>query len=560
MLTHSPFLYQTTAIRQLEETATNKYQISVETLMQRAGAAAFRVLQQEFPRARRIVVVCGKGNNAGDGYVLALAALRAGYSVRVLNIVPITGLKGAARSAAEAYAAAARESGSEDDLSVVANIDSAALCAADVIIDALLGTGLQGELQQVYVNAIKLINAACNSSGALKPVLALDLPSGLLADSGAVAHDATTVAGGEKREKIAVRAHVTVTFLGLKCGLFTNDGVEFCGKIICDDLDMPPEIFSTVTPFAQLLDWAELRRTLLPMMRRQRNAHKGSFGHVIVLGGDYNMGGAVRIAAEGAARAGAGLVSIGTRHEHISAINAARPEIMCYEIKSAQDIADLWARATCVVVGPGLGQGAWGKMIFAAVLDLNARAPLPMVIDADALNLLAGSEEEVKSAWRSGGADVVLTPHPGEAARLLGLSDSTLIQSDRYAAALELQRKYQATIVLKGAGTLIAAVAPRQDEASTTKSAKERVREGEAEVVELKVCPNGNPGMASGGMGDLLSGVISALLAQNLCARAAAEFGVCAHAMAGDIAACDGGGERGLLALDLLPQIRRLLN
>ncbi|MEN8133507.1 MAG: NAD(P)H-hydrate dehydratase, partial [Pseudomonadota bacterium] len=285
-----------------------------------------------------------------------------------------------------------------------------------------------------------------------------------------------------------------------------------------DDLQVPAGVYETQTPAAQRIDPQRYDGLLRP---RERNSNKGRFGHVLVIGGERGMSGAARMAGEAAARTGAGLVSVATRDCHASMLNLTVPELMVRGVESADALAPLLERATVIAIGPGLGQTEWSRSLLEAVLHL----PHPMVVDADALNLLATDPRE-SDQW-------VLTPHPGEAARLLHC-DTETIQSDRYAAAASLQQRYGGVCVLKGAGTLVAS--------------KERVA----------VCNTGNPGMASGGMGDVLTGVIAGLLAQGLSPVDAAELGVWVHGAAGDAAAAQ--GERGMLASDLFPHLRQRLN
>lgn len=254
---------------------------------------------------------------------------------------------------------------------------------------------------------------------------------------------------------------------------------------------------------------------------RRADAHKGDFGHVLVIGGNYGMGGAVHLAAEAAARSGVGLTTVATRPEHVSAVITDRPEVMCYGIEDVKELAPLLARATVILLGTGLGQDDWAKALYEAALT----SPLPKVIDADGLNLLAQHPVSIPNA--------ILTPHPGEAARLLGCTTAT-IQQDRFAAAQQLQQRYGGVIVLKGMGTIV------QSSNDTA------------------VCTAGNPGMATGGMGDVLGGIIAGLLAQGLPADKAAGIGVLVHALAADQAAAT--GKRGLLASDLFPYLRGLLN
>jgi len=508
MINHSPLLYQTKAIQELEKTAVEECSISIDALMQRAGEAAFRILREEWPDANNIVVLCGKGNNAGDGYVVAKCAHDAGLQVAVLNLAPLEELSGAAYNAAQLC----NKCGVEIQPFSVAELNKQISNEKSaVIVDALLGTGFHGQLQEHYREAIKKVNDLH------VPIIAVDLPSGLHADTG----DSGT-------DNVAIRATVTVTFIGLKRGLVTGKAAEFCGKIVCDDLDLSEAIFSRVKADAAILD---LQHCLTYLPKRSRYANKGCCGHVLVVGGDYGMGGAVRMAAEAAARVGAGLVSVATRQEHVAAINIARPEIMCHSVKDASDLLPLLNKATCIVLGPGLGTADWGQMLFCEIVRNNNQ--LPLVVDADALNLLSTSAENYQEMFAQ--PNWILTPHPGEAARLLDVS-TAVIQNDRYAAVAQLQQRYGGIAVLKGAGTLI-------------KSYSDLVN----------VCVYGNPGMASGGMGDVLSGIIAGLLAQGLSLEAAAQLGVCLHSKAADCAVSEC-GERGLLALDLLPYVRLIIN
>ena len=234
------------------------------------------------------------------------------------------------------------------------------------------------------------------------------------------------------------------------------------------------------------------------------------------------MAGAARLAGEAALRCGAGLVSVATRAEHSAAIMAACPELICHGVENARQLKALLAKASVIVIGPGLGQGGWATELLSAVLETTQ----PLVVDADALNLLA-REPVCQQRW-------ILTPHPGEAARLLR-QDTAAIQSDRFAAAAAIHRKYGGVTVLKGAGSIVHSA-------------------GQAPMV----CAAGNPGMAAAGMGDVLSGVLGGLLAQGLTPVQAARAGVCVHACAGDRAAC--AGERGLLARDVIAQLRGVMN
>lgn len=285
-----------------------------------------------------------------------------------------------------------------------------------------------------------------------------------------------------------------------------------------------------VAPVAERLDKALLEAWLPP---RKRNAHKGDMGHVLILGGASGFGGAALLASEAAARLGAGKVSLATAPEHVAACLTYRPEVMVHGVRSAAGLGDLASQAGVVVVGPGLGQGAWGQ----GLLQTALAASRPLVVDADGLNLLATHCSGLRRD------DWILTPHPGEAGRLLDCS-TRQIEADRPAAACALQQRYGGVVVLKGAGTLVAGPGG------------------------LALCPYGNPGMASGGMGDVLSGMLGALLAQGLpvegavklgIIESAARLGVLVHALAADLAAREA-GERGLLAADLASYARILVN
>jgi NAD(P)H-hydrate epimerase len=375
------------------------------------------------------------------------------------------------------------------------------LPAADVYVDAIFGTGLARPVEGLVAQMIRHLNV----SG--QPVLALDVPSGIDADTGAVLG-------------VAVRAEITVSFIARKRGLATGAAIDHCGTLVLDRLGLPEEAFADAPYDARLLD---ARRMAVWLPPRSRAAHKGNFGHVLAIGGDAGMGGAIRLCAEAALRVGAGLVSAATRQENIAAINAARPEVMAHATTDAAALTALLDRASVLALGPGLGQSDWGRKLWRAALDSHK----PTVVDADALNLLAAQALALPP-------ESVITPHPGEAARLLGW-DTERVEHDRFAAARELAARYRCVAVLKGAGTLIA--------------------HAQGSVV---VCPWGNPGMASGGMGDVLTGVIAGLMAQGLNAWRAARLGVALHAQAGDAAACD--GEAGTLASDLFRHLRRLRN
>ncbi len=488
-------LYTSAQVRAMDRAAIETLGIAGYTLMERAGEAALRCLRERWPSAWRITVVCGPGNNAGDGYVLARLARSAGYAVTVLAATDPARLRADALKACEAW----RESGG-----MIEPFAPRALETAEVLVDALLGTGLSGAVRNDLAQVIDAINA----SG--RAVLALDVPSGLDADSGLPLG-------------AAVRAAATVTFVALKTGLFLGEGPEHCGAVQLDDLGLTGRLADLPAPRLERLIGADLA---LALPRRARAAHKGDFGHVLIVGGGPGMPGAARLAGEACLRVGAGRVTVAVAPQNAAAVIAARPELMCVPLTDAQTVQTVAARCDLIAVGPGLGQDAWARGALEAALGCGK----PLVLDADALNLIAAGAVGPAGTAR----DWILTPHPGEAGRLLGLSGAA-VQHDRLGALEALLARYGGTVVLKGAGTLVG-------------------RQGAVPAL----CEQGNPGMASPGMGDVLTGVIAGLLAQCRDPWRAARAGVLAHALAGDAAAR--GGERGLLAGDLIEELRRCVN
>ncbi len=459
-------------------------------LMQQAGKAAWQCLLQRWPEAQRLVVVCGPGNNGGDGYVLARLARQSGRKVCVVHLPhggPRTPL--AQRACTEYLAQGGQVELFRDTLP-----------AGDVVVDALFGIGLARAPEQEDAALI----GAINRHGA--PVFALDVPSGVDADLGRV-------------PGAAVRAEVVLQFIVAHRGLYTGDALEFAGERLLAPLELPDGALAGVEPSARIWDEGHLLVELPP---RRLNTHKGESGRVLCIGGNAGSGGAVMLCAESALRSGAGLLSVATRMQHVAPLLARCPEVMALPVDDGAQVQPLLERAGVVAIGPGLGRDDWAQELWRLALASGR----PLVVDADALNLLAAAPRPLPGA--------VLTPHPVEAARLLG-TDTATIQHDRYAAAQALAERFHATVVLKGAGSLVASP-------------------GELP----RVVAAGNPGMAVGGMGDLLTGVIAALRAQGLSPFSAASTGALVHALAGDAASAE--GQRGLLPSDLLPHLRRLCN
>jgi NAD(P)H-hydrate epimerase len=481
-------------VRELDAAAIARCGVTGYELMCRAGAAALRLLLRRWPRARTLAIVCGAGNNAGDGLVVARLAHGEGLAVRVLLVVGAERLGGAAAEAA----AAARAAGLAFE-----PFTSARLVGVDVVVDALLGTGLARPVAAEFRAAIEAIDAV----GA--PVLALDVPSGLDADTG-------------WPNPVAVHATVTVTFVGLKQGLFLGAAVDHCGELEFAGLELPADLGADQRPALERLVPDDLKSAL---PRRARSAHKGSCGRLLLVGGGAGMAGAIRLAAEAALRVGAGLVYVATHHDNVGPVLAGRPELIVRGVGSGAELDEWLGAADGAVLGPGLGRSVWARRLWQRVLQ----SGLPLVVDADGLNLLAAEPVE-RSSW-------LLTPHPAEAARLLGI-DAADVQRDRATAVRELAHRYRAHVVLKGAHTLVA--------------------EADA-VAPLRVCDHGNPGMATGGTGDVLAGALGGLLVQVRDLGIATRAGVLLHALAGDAAAA-AGGERGMIASDLLPQLRTWAN
>lgn len=510
-------LYTAEQTRRLDQWTIQYCGVSGYELMQRAAQAAFRCGRQRWPKAKRWLVACGGGNNAGDGYLVALLAHQAGFQVAVGWSVDPDILVGDAQLAYEAAVAGGVTMGSWQTVSQALEID--------LVIDAFFGTGLNRNLSEFYLDAIQQIQK-CKDAGA--GVFALDIPSGLCADSG-------REWGG------AVSADLTLSFIGLNRGLFTGQGKARCGQVFFAGLGVPEVAYEAVPADAYRAS-AALRDRLLPS--RSPTAHKGQCGHVVLLGGARGLGGAIIMAAEAAACSGSGLVSVVTDAQHVAPLLTRRPELMSLawddvDLEAVERLAALMERATLLVIGPGLGTETWGIQLLQQALD----SGLPLVLDADALNLLANKAVSLPNSSRR---RWIMTPHPGEAARLLQCSVAD-IEQNRFAAAAELAESFNSIVLLKGAGTLIAV--PRLPSPSLP-------RAGVAWLSD-----RGNPGMASGGMGDILSGVIGGIWAQTIhssdCAEVAA-LGAWVHGCAGDAAAQQ--GERGMLATDLLAAIRGYVN
>jgi NAD(P)H-hydrate epimerase len=492
-------LYTAAQVQRLDKCAIEDHGIPGIDLMELAGRSVFEQARLKFPKSRRWLVFCGGGNNGGDGYIIARLAREAGLDVVVCALKSVDSLSGDAAMAASLW----HQASGETQAWPVPGIEP-----YDLVVDALLGTGLDRSVSGDYGDAIDLINQAAAG------VVAVDIPSGLNADTGQVMGK-------------AIEADLTVTFIGRKRGLYTAHGPDFAGRTKFSDLQTPDSIRDSIPDSGILIRENLIKENLPP---RRRNSHKGSFGWILGVGSNTGMSGALRLCGEAALRSGAGKVTLATHPAHAALLNLACPELMVRGVERSEQLQSLLQQVDVVVTGTGLGRDSWSEEMFRVCMKTPAR----VVLDADGLNILAELFAELAAGDIPLG-NWILTPHPAEAGRLLGIKAGE-VQSDRVTRAQQLAQRYDAIVVLKGCGTVIADHNGR-----------------------YAICPLGNPGMASAGSGDVLAGVIAALLAQGLSLWEAATTGVVAHARAGDIAA---GllGERGLLASDITQQLPRVLN
>ncbi|CCG88640.1 bifunctional ADP-dependent NAD(P)H-hydrate dehydratase/NAD(P)H-hydrate epimerase [Erwinia piriflorinigrans] len=477
------------ALTQLEQEGADFLGITLFELMQRAGEAAFNLLCQQWPTAHHWLILCGHGNNGGDGYIVARLAQSAGLAVTLIAVDGRKPLPDEAQQAREAWLAAG---GVIHDTAIVWPEST------DLIIDALLGTGLNRSPEETCATLISQANQHA------APVFALDIPSGLVAANG-------TTPG------LVINAAHTLTFIALKPGLLTGKARDVVGQLHYHSLGLQPWLTTQSAPMARY-NPSHLANWLPP---RRPTSHKGDQGRLLVVGGDHGTAGAIRMTAEAALRSGSGLVRVLTHKDNLGPLLTARPELMVQELSAATLESGLeWA--DMIVIGPGLGQGEWGKKALRKV----EHSQKPMLWDADALNLLAISPDKRQNR--------IITPHPGEAARLLNVKTDE-IESDRLLAAHRLVKRYGGVVVLKGAGTLIAG--------------------GD----KLAIADVGNAGMASGGMGDVLSGIIGSLVGQKLPLYEAACAGCVVHGAAAD-AVAQRRGTRGMLATDLFSELHLFVN
>ena len=499
-------LYSNESVRRIDQAAINAGTPAI-VLMKRAGRDAFVLLRDLWPECARLVVICGGGNNGGDGYVIAALAKQAGLDVTLYCSRDSAELHGASREAAD-YA---RQEGVDShDLAVLLGDASEPFVVDEpklepqstVIVDALLGTGLRGDIRGLHQDAIEWMNGQ-NAS-----VFAVDVPSGLSADFGSYTC-------------VSVCAAATITFVGVKQGLLTGDARECCGALYFSDLGIPDRIRSRIKPSAALLR----PQAYLHELARDENSHKGAHGHAAIVGGGESMGGAAMLGAEASLYCGAGLVSLHLWQDSVPSALTRLPEVMVSPLVDPEALDVALRSVNAIGLGPGLGKTQWSVDVCERVLAL----PQMKVIDADALNLIASG-----CATLPADSNHIMTPHPGEAARLLDVSIQ-VVQTDRFQAARDLQLRYGGVVVLKGAGTII------------------------TDASGQWLCDKGNPGMAVAGMGDVLVGVIVALLSQGLSPLASAQLGVWLHSTGADDAVAES-GMIGVRASDVIPFIRKRIN
>ena len=499
-------LFTSQETRKLDSLAIKEKNISSFSLMEEAALFSLNVLLENWPKTSQVIVFCGKGNNAGDGYLLAGLAKEAGITSIIVQVQDIKKLKPTSRKALDWSLS------KKVQKITLASFNKLKLQKNVILVDALLGTGIKGVVKKRIYDAVKVLNIKSGKH----PILSLDVPTGICSDTGI-------------ELGMAVRANVTATFLGRKRGCYTSKGRECSGKIRFSNLSVRQKVLNGIQPNCHIIS---MEKGLKKLTNRDTNSHKGNYGHVFVIGGDKGFGGAAILAAKAAAKSGSGLTTLVTREEHLTAALTQCPELMVISVESGQDVEPHLNRASVIVIGPGLGRSAWSEQMLQRTFWESNRRKIPVVLDADALNLLSDLKLDSTKPKK-----IILTPHPGEAARLLNKTVDE-IESDRFKSVMELQKKYNALCVLKGSGSLVCSSRYRRQ--------------------YVGVCESGNPGMASGGMGDLLSGLIGSFLAQGLSVVQAVETAVDIHSKAADMAALEL-GELSILASDVLEDIQYLL-
>jgi len=495
-------------MRELDRRTIEEIGISGLVLMENAGRGAAQIIKKRFgPEKRKVAIFCGRGNNGGDGFVVARYLKNWGWPVRVYLLSEKEKITGDAKANMEIWlkmGGELREIIEEKDLWSIKE----EFYQFDLIIDALLGTGLKDEVKGILKEAIIVINALG------KPIVAIDIPSGIDATSGKILG-------------VAIKATLTITFGLPKIGQLIHPGLEYTGELFVVDISIPQFLVEEMNLKHTLLDPQEL--DLSPLKPRPLDTHKLTYGHLLILAGSVGKTGAAAMTGEAALKMGTGLVTLGVPKNLNPILEVKLTEVMTYPLsdkegvfseEALKEVLELLPGKTALAIGPGIGTERGAKRL---TLELLKLSHVPIVIDADGINCLIGELEVLKSKK----APVILTPHPGEMARLLGISPKE-VQGQRIELSREFAESYGVILVLKGSRTVIAEPGGH-----------------------VFINPTGNPGMASGGTGDILTGMIGGLLAQGVNPLEAAKLGVYLHGLAGDLAK-EEMGEVCLVATDLL--------
>lgn len=494
-------------MQRLDKNAQTKYGISSLVLMENAGMQTIRHIEEKYGslKKKKMVVVCGKGNNGGDGFVIARHSANRGADVSVFLLADTKGVSGDARTNLIIL--------KKMKVPIHTGISNlkGSLNKADLIVDAIFGTGLKSDVKGIHAKTIDLIN----KSG--RPIIAVDIPSGIDADTGQI-------------KGSAVKADTTITFGIPKIGHFIYPGAAHSGLLKIADISLPKTLIEKSPIKARLITSGHVKK-ILPV--RRPDAHKGDFGHVFIIAGSPGLTGAAVMASLSALRIGAGLVTLGMPEGLSNILETRLTEAMTLPLPQTEEgtiavsartrILNFLKKADAVAIGPGLSQNRETAQL---VREMIREVKIPIVLDADGINALSGHTDILRKAK----GQVVITPHPGEMARLINISAAE-INRDRLSVAGRFTREYNVVTALKGAGTIIAEPSGG-----------------------IYINSTGNPGMASGGTGDVLTGMIAGLIAQGCPLPDAAITGVFLHGLAGDLAAKER-GETGLIAGDVIEKI-----
>ena len=499
-------------MQELDRRAGAEYGVSSLILMENAGAGAVREMDRFFPRLyrSRVVVVCGKGNNGGDGLVVARHLANRGATVQVFLLAKKGELKG---DAATNLGIAEKSGLPLFQVTTVQDLHAhrEALAAGDLIVDAILGTGLTGPARGIAAEAIQLLNTLG------RPLVALDLPSGLGSDDGRIVEP-------------CVRAHLTLTFALPKRSLLLYPAARYAGEIRVVDIGIPRVLLADHKLPLNLTEHEQVRAAFPP---RDPDAHKGTYGHVLVLAGSPGKTGAAALCSLGALRIGAGLVTLAVpeglndfmevKLTEVMTVGLPETEERTVAFQARDDLLNLMEGKRVLALGPGLSTH---PETIRLVVDLIRSAKIPLVIDADGVTALSRQKEMLSKA----SVPVILTPHPGELSRLLWVPKEEVVDK-RIPIAQKVASTYNVHLVLKGARTTVAEPGG-----------------------QVYLNPTGNPGMATGGVGDVLTGMIAGLVSQGLAPGLAAVVGAYLHGLAGDLA-CQHLGPEAMIATDLLDKL-----